>query len=95
MADQCGARLWATIVDHRAQSAPNALVGLIPKGSEVADGYHELTFQGLVHAVNACARWIETRIGRAKQPETVAYMAANDVRYLVIILAFHKTGYKV
>ncbi|RAL10259.1 putative NRPS-like enzyme [Aspergillus homomorphus CBS 101889] len=94
MADQPGARLWPVIVDHRAQSAPTELVGLIPKGSDVAAGYEELTFAGLARAVDACARWIEARIGRAKQPETIAYMASNDVRYLVFLLASHKTGYQ-
>ncbi|PYH43451.1 NRPS-like enzyme [Aspergillus saccharolyticus JOP 1030-1] len=94
MADQPGARLWPAIVDHRARSAPTELVGLIPKGSEVADGYQELTFAALARAVDACARWIEARIGRAKEPETIAYMATNDVRYLVFLLAAHKTGYQ-
>ncbi|KAJ6110696.1 NRPS-like enzyme [Penicillium sp. IBT 16267x] len=94
MADQYGARLWATIVDHRARSTPSELVGLIPKGSDVADGYQELTFEGLARAVDACAHWIEIHVGRAQHPETVAYMASNDVRYLIFILASHKTGYQ-
>ncbi|RAK78914.1 NRPS-like enzyme [Aspergillus fijiensis CBS 313.89] len=94
MSDLPGERLWPAIVDHRARSSPSELVGLIPKGSEVSDGYQELSFAGLARAVDACARWIEARIGRAKQPETIAYMATNDVRYLVFILASHKTGYQ-
>lgn len=95
MAHQFGERLWPTIVDHRARSAPSELVGLIPKGLDVADGYQELTFGGLARAVDACARWIEKRIGRAQHHETIAYMGSNDVRYLIVILASNKTGYQV
>ncbi|KAJ5786433.1 NRPS-like enzyme [Penicillium pulvis] len=94
MADQFGKLLWPTIVDHRARSAPSDLVGLIPKGSDVADGYQELTFDGLARAVDACAHWIEKHVGRAQHPETIAYMGSNDVRYLFLILACHKTGYQ-
>ncbi|KAJ5992188.1 NRPS-like enzyme [Penicillium sp. IBT 35674x] len=94
MADQFGERLWPTIVDHRARSTPSDLVGLIPKGFDVADGYQELTFDGLARAVDACAHWIEKHVGRAQHPETIAYMGSNDVRYLFLILACHKTGYQ-
>ncbi|KAJ5524162.1 NRPS-like enzyme [Penicillium frequentans] len=94
MAGQSGERLWPTIVDHRARSAPSELVGLIPKSSDVADGYQELTSDGLARAVDACAHWIEKHVGCAKRPETIAYMGSNDVRYLILILACHKTGYE-
>lgn len=95
MATTPGQRLFPLVVDHLAQTNPAQRIGLIPKGADVADGYETVTAQRLARAVDAFAWWIEKQIGRAQKPETVAYMASNDVRYLIFLLAAHKTGYKV
>ncbi|PYI09236.1 NRPS-like enzyme [Aspergillus sclerotiicarbonarius CBS 121057] len=89
-----GQRLFPVIVDHLANINPTQRVGLIPKGADVSDGYETITMQRLSRAVDAFAFWIEKKVGRVEKPETIAYMASNDVRYLVFLLAAHKTGYK-
>ena len=90
-----GQRLLPVVVDQLAHSNPTQRVGLIPKGADVSDGYEAITVQRLARAVDAFAAWIEAQVGRAKEPQTIAYMASNDVRYLIFLLAAHKTGYKV
>ncbi|PWY76131.1 NRPS-like enzyme [Aspergillus sclerotioniger CBS 115572] len=89
-----GQRLFPVLVDHLATSNPTQRVGLIPKGADVSDGFETITMQRLARAVDAFAFWIEKQVGRATEPQTIAYMASNDVRYLIFLLAAHKTGYK-
>ncbi|GFN14080.1 putative NRPS-like enzyme [Aspergillus tubingensis] len=94
MATTPGQRLLPVVVDHLAQANPAQRIGLIPTGADVSDGYDTVTVQRLARAVDAFAWWIEKQIGRAQEPKTIAYMASNDVRYLIFLLAAHKTGYK-
>ncbi|PWY86755.1 NRPS-like enzyme [Aspergillus heteromorphus CBS 117.55] len=93
MANTPGQRLFPLVVDHLAQTKPTQRVGIIPN-ADGSDGYETVTFDRLARAVDAFAWWIEKTIGRAQQPTTIAYMAKNDVRYLIVLLAAHKTGYK-
>ena len=95
MATTPGQRLLPVVVDHLAQANPAQRIGLIPTGADVSDGYDTVTVQRLARAVDAFAWWIEKQIGRAQEPKTIAYMASNDVRYLIFLLAAQKTGYKV
>lgn len=88
-------RLLASIVDHAAEADPERLFAVIPKGSELSDGFQNLTMKGLSQAVNFLCRWIEKTIGTGGPRETLAYMGSNDVRYCVFILACQKTGHQV
>ncbi|KAE8152317.1 hypothetical protein BDV25DRAFT_170593 [Aspergillus avenaceus] len=83
-------RLMATVVDELARSDSNHRFGVIPTN----EGFRDLTFGQLASAVDAFARWIEEKIGKAENHETVAYMGRNDILYLVFILACNKTGHK-
>lgn len=84
-------RLLPTILDGLATSSPTKELGVIP----MDDGFKPITARDLSDSVNAMAWWIEEHIGKIDQPETIAFMAATDIRYLVFVLACHKTGYKV
>ncbi|EPS28358.1 hypothetical protein PDE_03304 [Penicillium oxalicum 114-2] len=83
-------RLLATIVDGLASSSPTMGICVIP----MDDGFKPVTALDLSDSVNAMAWWIEEHIGKVDQPETIAFMGANDIRYLVFVLACHKTGFK-
>ncbi|KAL4966026.1 putative NRPS-like enzyme [Aspergillus stella-maris] len=85
-----GKRLLANIVDDLALSNPTQKMGVIPS----KDGIKTVTARELSDAVHATAWWIEKHIGKATKQETIAYMGANDIRYIIFVLAAHKTGYK-
>ncbi|KAL4938764.1 hypothetical protein BDV06DRAFT_231536 [Aspergillus oleicola] len=85
-----GKRLLANVVDNLAISNPTQKIGVIPSNND----FRIITTKEIHDAVHATAWWIEKQIGKPQQPETVAYMGTNDIRYIVFVLAAHKTGYK-
>ncbi|KAB8258604.1 hypothetical protein BDV32DRAFT_68400 [Aspergillus pseudonomiae] len=89
-----GQRLLTNVVDEVAQFNPQQKLGVIPSDLEVSQGFRDVPFGELAHAVNALSWWIEEQVGKAKNNETVAYMGRNDIVYLIFILACNKTGYK-
>ncbi|KAL5339881.1 NRPS-like enzyme [Aspergillus crustosus] len=93
MDSSVGQRILAALVEEYAQSTPGRLFATIPQGPVVADGFRQVTFRQLADAVNAMAWWIEEHIGKNGNKETVAYMAGNDIRYYIFILACTKTGH--
>lgn len=88
-------QLLVTSVDDAAEREPNRRFAVIPKGSELSDGFMNLTMKELARAVNCMAWWIESTIGEGNSRETLAYMASNDVRYCIFLLACQKTGHQV
>lgn len=88
-------RLLLTSVDDAAEKEPDRRFAVIPKGSELSDGFMNLTMKELARAVNCMAWWIESVIGKGKPRQTLAYMASNDVRYCIFLLACQKTGHQV
>ncbi|KAJ9237119.1 putative nonribosomal peptide synthetase [Paecilomyces variotii] len=89
-----GRRLLATAIDDAAQREPDRKVFVIPKGTQVSDGFRDFTMGELAQAINYTSWWIEKNIGRSSHFETLAYIAANDIRYLIFLVACNKTGYK-
>ncbi|KAI9371724.1 hypothetical protein BJX61DRAFT_548133 [Aspergillus egyptiacus] len=90
-----GRRLMADVIDGLAQTDPERRVCSMPKSPRDPDDYVDLPVSKLAHAVNYMASWIEKRFGKGDSfRETIAYIGANDVRYLVMVVACNKTGYK-
>ena len=88
-------RLLVTHVDTIAKQSPNRRFGLISNGTDVDQGFREVTFRDLSRAVNAMSWWIDDTLGKPQPGEKIAYLANNDVRYIIFMLACHKTGYTV
>lgn len=88
-------RLLARTVDNRAETNPSQRFAVIPQGSEISNGFQTISIKDLAQAVNSMCWWIESVIGPAQFPETLAYMGSNDVRYFIFMLACQKTGYQV
>jgi acyl-CoA synthetase (AMP-forming)/AMP-acid ligase II len=88
-------RLLLTSVDDAAENEPDRRFAVIPKGLELSDGFMNMSMKELARAVNCMAWWIESVIGEGKPRETLAYMASNDVRYVIFLLACQKTGHQV
>lgn len=91
-----GKRLMSHTLDHLGQHNPDGVACTIPRNlSTLEDGFRDLTFGDLAHIVNYTAWWIEKAYGRSDNHGTIAFIGANDVRYLAIMIACNKTGYKV
>lgn len=88
--------LLPTIVDQLARDEPNSLWGEYPKSrTTLSDGYEELTYKQFANAVNGVARQIEKQIGRRDTREPLAYLAANDPRCSIALIAAMKVGCNV
>ncbi|KUM60291.1 hypothetical protein ACN42_g6826 [Penicillium freii] len=87
-------RLLARTVDDRAETNPNQRFAVIPQGSEISNGFQIISIKDIARAVNFMCWWIESIIGPAQSPETLAYMGSNDVRYFIFMLACQKIGYQ-
>ncbi|RAH64512.1 putative NRPS-like enzyme [Aspergillus aculeatinus CBS 121060] len=88
-------RLLVTQVDTITKHSPTRRFGLIPNGTEVEQGFRDMTFRDLSRAVNAMSWWIDGTLGRPQPGERIAYLGNNDVRYIIFMLACHKTGYTI
>ncbi|KAL4931086.1 uncharacterized protein BDV17DRAFT_289083 [Aspergillus undulatus] len=84
-----GQRLLATVVDNLAISNSTQRLGVIPSNND----FKTVAAKELSDAVNATARWIERRMGRHRN-QTLTFMGANDIQYIVFVFASHKMGYK-
>ncbi|KAL1792436.1 hypothetical protein ACET3X_008943 [Alternaria dauci] len=82
-------------IDAAADSTSNSIWAIVPRSTTTLDeGWQHFTYADLGRAVNNMSRWIERTCGVAKHTgQTIGYMGANDLRYLVVLAAALKTGY--
>lgn len=85
----------AQVIDSLAVTEPNRKVCTVPRGSSVSDGFVDFTLKELAHAVNYTSWWIEKSLGCSSSNETLTYIGANDIRYVAVVIACNKTGFKV
>lgn len=90
-----GKRIMAQVIDDLAVQNPRRKVCTLPKGISPADGFSDLTFQQVAQMINYTSWWIENTLGPSSRLETLAYIGTHDIRYLVMVMACNKTGYKV
>lgn len=91
-----GKRVMAQVIDYLAETDPERKICSMPQSAEDPGIYVELSAKSLARAINHMAWWIEETFGKSNSfDETLAYIGANDVRYLVMVIACNKTGYKV
>ncbi|KAI9833793.1 MAG: hypothetical protein M1819_003527 [Sarea resinae] len=90
-----GQRLLPQVVDQTARDHPERPWVSIPRTSNLADGYVDITYKQFANAVNRMARWLEDRLGRSSTFETLAYMGPTDPRYPILALAAVKAGYQM
>jgi acyl-coenzyme A synthetase/AMP-(fatty) acid ligase len=91
-----GKRLLPHIVDARAKSGYARPYALYPRTKDPADGFQEISYARLANAVNRAAWWLDQNLREAEEKENAfAYFGANDLRYVIFVLATMKTGRKV
>lgn len=75
------------IVDSIAATQPETLYSIQPVSSDVTEGWVNVNFKTLVNAINRTALWIQENVTSSNEPETLAYVGANDIRYTAFIFA--------
>jgi acyl-coenzyme A synthetase/AMP-(fatty) acid ligase len=84
------------IVDGLAQVRPESIWAKIPRDPLSYDaGYRKITYRMMANAINGMAWWIKSELGESKRFETLAYFGPWDPRYIIVLLASVKAGYKV
>ena len=91
-----GRRLIPVVIDQIAKSEPDATFVESPVSSTTYEaGYRPITFRQFANAINGAAWWLEKELGKGQKHETLAYIGPNDLRYIILVVAAVKTGYKV
>ena len=92
----CGKRLIPLEVDRLATTEPESVGYAVPKDQhDVTKGFEDITYSRLANAVNKAAWWLEKEVGRSETHESIAYLAPQDIRYIVFLIAAAKVGYVV
>ncbi|KAK7417869.1 hypothetical protein QQX98_004344 [Neonectria punicea] len=95
-----GHRLLVNIVDHIAKTDPSRPFIFVPESSVPSAGWKPITFEQLSNAISHVAHEVTEKLSYLqKQPQrdefpTLAYMGPNDARYVIVMLACVKAGYK-
>ena len=69
-----GHRLIPNLLDELAKTTPNHVFALIPRSAQFADGLQDVTISAFARAVNRAASWIESKVGKGTDLETIAYI---------------------
>jgi acyl-CoA synthetase (AMP-forming)/AMP-acid ligase II len=75
------------ILDSVAVNDPETLYCIQPVSSDISEGWVNIDFEKLVNAINRTALWIRENVASSNEPETIAYVGANDIRYTAFIFA--------
>ena len=92
----CGRRLLPVLIDRIAQIDPEKPYISLARTSNPQEGFKDITFGVFARAINRCSWWIEANLGRGLEfPTIFTYLEPQDLRHTILVLAAHKTGYKV
>lgn len=83
------------ILDDITAKDPSQLYCIHPVSSDVSQGWRNITFADLSSAINRMALWIKEHVASSDEPETLAYMGANDIRYIAFVFACMRLRHKV
>ncbi|KAI0442900.1 hypothetical protein F4803DRAFT_517210 [Xylaria telfairii] len=91
-----GRRLFPQVVDDVAARQPGRECFSIPRSTDPKDGWKVVTFKQYANAINHVSHRIIANCGVPPVDTfpTIAYIGPNDARYVVLVLAAVKAGYK-
>ena len=88
-------QLLPTVIDDRAISDPDGAFTKVPILNSYDNGYQVVTNANLAAAVDYVARLISSEFGQSNDHECIAYLGLSDLRYIIVLLAGIKTGFKL
>jgi acyl-CoA synthetase (AMP-forming)/AMP-acid ligase II len=86
---------YPTLVAQRASKTPDRTYATIPKSDKLEDGFRNFTYRELERGMDKMSWWLEEKLEKSIDIDTVAYMGASDMRYVFLYLAAVKTRRKV
>ncbi|EED20986.1 NRPS-like enzyme, putative [Talaromyces stipitatus ATCC 10500] len=95
MSTQYGHRLLVATLEEKAHSHPEQVFCLLPRSSNLQDGFYEVNYKQVQTAVDYTAQWLKTKFGQFSPNETVSYMGLPDIRYNIIFYAAVRIRLKV
>lgn len=93
---QYGKRLIPQVLDEVAESEPSREFISVPRSSNPQDGWKPISYKQIANAVNRIAQRIIDKRGKPEPGSfpTLTYIGPNDARYMIIMIACIKAGYK-
>jgi thioester reductase-like protein/acyl-CoA synthetase (AMP-forming)/AMP-acid ligase II len=88
-------QLLPTVIDDRARSDPHGAFTKVPILNNYDNGYRVVTNVNLATAVDYVAGLIDSQFGQSIDHECIAYIGLSDLRYIIVLLAGIKTGFKL
>ncbi|TDZ54904.1 Non-canonical non-ribosomal peptide synthetase FUB8 [Colletotrichum trifolii] len=91
-----GERLIPRLIDFNAKTTPTKECFSVPRTNSAKHGWRQVSWSQYANAINRVAASILQTCGPAPAEAfpTIAYIGANDARYLVFVVAAVKAGYK-
>ena len=83
------------LIDEIAISDAARVAFSYPLTSNLEDGFRDVTFKEFANAIDRCSWLLRERLGHCDNFKTLTYMGPSDQRYIILIFAAIKTGYKV
>lgn len=71
-------RLIPNLVDEYARTSPEYVFARVPKTSNFADGFKDITINTFAKAVDEVAHRILSRLGRSSNFDTIAYIGPSQ-----------------
>lgn len=90
-----GSRQLHQTLDLISRQTPDRLYAVIPRSSDLADGFRDISFSDMARCSDFVAGWIESRIGRSTTFQTLCYIGIPDLRSVAVFFGAVKCGYKV
>ena len=95
MSPEYGRRLLPVELDRIAKADPGRPYFARPRNTtNLAVGFEDISYRRVVIAVKRTAHWLERELGKPKDFDTIAYLAAPDFRNVLLALAVSKVGFK-
>jgi thioester reductase-like protein/acyl-CoA synthetase (AMP-forming)/AMP-acid ligase II len=89
-----GKRVLPSLIDQIAKEDPNRLYISYPTGQDFSAPVRDVTFADFARAIDRAAGWIEEKLGKGENFQTIAWIGPQDIRYYFIALGAIKVGYK-
>ena len=72
----CHVTVYPKVVEDLARDYPNDLWVKYPRSSDLTQGWRDVTYKELAHAVDGFARWVEQElgVGNGLRTDVVAYL---------------------
>ena len=95
MSPEYGRRLLPVELDRIAKADPGRPYFARPRdATNLAAGFEEISYSRVANAVNRTAHWLQKELGKPKDFDTISYLAAPDLRNVLLALAVSKVGFK-